>query len=364
MGTRVGEPTASARSPANGCRRKRPAASWPPSGPKPRSCRGARQPSGCSARPPGLADGRRSGREGRPAVAPSSRGRCRPAGPRPRRKPPPIRSRRRGRIQGPTHPECAGSSRSGLLTLRRGRRTRGSSDATDCHEARPGSIPVASSSAAGRGQAHSASSREKRPLIQGSLAGPAPSMCPSSTGRRRPTMERSGPLRQPVQRQRSNLVEDVGNTSIEARREQLGREARGGRISSGFHRPTEKRLRPVAMRMSSLFLRTLREDPADAEVPSHRLLVRAGYIRRAAPGIYSWLPLGWTRAAPDRAHRPRGDGRDRRAGGALPGAAAARALRGHRPLDRLRRQHLPAARTARAPTTCSGRPTRRCSRCW
>jgi prolyl-tRNA synthetase len=44
--------------------------------------------------------------------------------------------------------------------------------------------------------------------------------------------------------------------------------------------------------MSTLFLRTLRDDPADAEVPSHRLLVRAGYIRRLAPGIYSWLPLG------------------------------------------------------------------------
>jgi prolyl-tRNA synthetase len=44
--------------------------------------------------------------------------------------------------------------------------------------------------------------------------------------------------------------------------------------------------------MSTLFLRTLREDPADAEVPSHRLLVRAGYIRRVAAGIYSWLPLG------------------------------------------------------------------------
>jgi prolyl-tRNA synthetase len=44
--------------------------------------------------------------------------------------------------------------------------------------------------------------------------------------------------------------------------------------------------------MSQLFLRTLREDPADAEVASHRLLVRAGYIRRAAPGIYTWLPLG------------------------------------------------------------------------
>ncbi|MFT3861589.1 proline--tRNA ligase [Micropruina sp.] len=45
-------------------------------------------------------------------------------------------------------------------------------------------------------------------------------------------------------------------------------------------------------RLSTLFVRTLREDPADAEVASHRWLVRAGYIRRAAPGIYSWLPLG------------------------------------------------------------------------
>ena len=46
------------------------------------------------------------------------------------------------------------------------------------------------------------------------------------------------------------------------------------------------------LRMSTLFLRTLREDPADAEVASHKLLVRAGYVRRVAPGIYSWLPLG------------------------------------------------------------------------
>ncbi len=50
----------------------------------------------------------------------------------------------------------------------------------------------------------------------------------------------------------------------------------------------------MILRMSSLFLRTLREDPADAEVPSHRLLVRAGYIRRAAPGGFTWLPLGWS----------------------------------------------------------------------
>jgi len=46
------------------------------------------------------------------------------------------------------------------------------------------------------------------------------------------------------------------------------------------------------LRMSTLFLRTLRDDPADAEVASHRLLVRAGYIRRIGAGIYSWLPLG------------------------------------------------------------------------
>jgi prolyl-tRNA synthetase len=44
--------------------------------------------------------------------------------------------------------------------------------------------------------------------------------------------------------------------------------------------------------MSELFVRTLRDDPADAEIPSHKLLVRAGFVRRVAPGIWSWLPLG------------------------------------------------------------------------
>lgn len=43
-----------------------------------------------------------------------------------------------------------------------------------------------------------------------------------------------------------------------------------------------------------MFVRTLRDDPADAEVPSHKLLVRGGYVRRIAPGIFSWLPLGYT----------------------------------------------------------------------
>ncbi|OJX69952.1 MAG: proline--tRNA ligase [Micrococcales bacterium 72-143] len=44
--------------------------------------------------------------------------------------------------------------------------------------------------------------------------------------------------------------------------------------------------------MSQLFVRTLKEDPADAEATSHKLLVRAGYIRRQAPGVFAWLPLG------------------------------------------------------------------------
>jgi prolyl-tRNA synthetase len=48
----------------------------------------------------------------------------------------------------------------------------------------------------------------------------------------------------------------------------------------------------VPVRLSNFFLRTLREDPADAEIASHKLLVRAGYIRRQAPGIFAWLPLG------------------------------------------------------------------------
>ncbi|WP_077801905.1 proline--tRNA ligase [Streptomyces sp. JHA26] len=45
-------------------------------------------------------------------------------------------------------------------------------------------------------------------------------------------------------------------------------------------------------RMSKLMVKTLRDDPADAEVLSHKLLVRAGYVRRTAAGLWSWLPLG------------------------------------------------------------------------
>ncbi|MFZ9876280.1 MAG: proline--tRNA ligase [Candidatus Nanopelagicales bacterium] len=49
----------------------------------------------------------------------------------------------------------------------------------------------------------------------------------------------------------------------------------------------------MLLRMSTYFLRTLRDDPADAMVPSDKLLTRAGYVRRVAPGVFSWLPLGY-----------------------------------------------------------------------
>ena len=94
-----------------------------------------------------------------------------------------------------------------------------------------------------------------------------------------------------------------------------------------------------AVRMSSLFLRTLRDDPADAEVDSHRLLVRAGCIRRVASGIYSWLPLG-DRVLRNVAQIVREEMDARRGAGGRPpdppadrAVGAARAQRGVRPDD-------------------------------
>ncbi len=49
----------------------------------------------------------------------------------------------------------------------------------------------------------------------------------------------------------------------------------------------------MLLRMSKLFVRTLREAPSDAELPGHQALVRAGYVRRAGSGLHTWLPLGW-----------------------------------------------------------------------
>ena len=116
----------------------------------------------------------------------------------------------------------------------------------------------------------------------------------------------------------------------------------------------------VLLRMSTLFLRTLREDPADAEVPSHRLLVRGGYIRRR-PGGYTW-PLGGASIAMSSASREEMDAmgaQEVNLPALLPKGRTTRATAG-----RTTATTCSGSRTARAPTTCSVRPTRSSSPCW
>ena len=117
----------------------------------------------------------------------------------------------------------------------------------------------------------------------------------------------------------------------------------------------------MVTRLSNFFLRTLREDPAEAEVASHRLLIRAGYIRRAAPGVFTWLPLGlkvkarieaivreeMANAGAQEVHSPRCF----RASPTSCPDAGNRTATGSS-----------AFRTGRARTTFSRRPTKRCSR--
>ena len=117
----------------------------------------------------------------------------------------------------------------------------------------------------------------------------------------------------------------------------------------------------MILRMSSLFVRTLREDPADAEVPSHRLLVRAGYIRRTARHLHL-APAGPAGAA----QRDRGIIREEMDAIGARSSSSPRCFRGS-PTRRAtggRRTATAssACGTARAPTTSSAPPTRRCSR--
>jgi hypothetical protein len=119
----------------------------------------------------------------------------------------------------------------------------------------------------------------------------------------------------------------------------------------------------MILRMSTLFVRTLREDPADAEVPSHRLLVRAGYIRRAAPGIYSWLPLGLRVLRNiERIVREEMDAigaQELQFPALLPREPYGRPTAGPSTATA-----SSASRTARTVTTSSALPTRSCSRSW
>ena len=68
------------------------------------------------------------------------------------------------------------------------------------------------------------------------------------------------------------------------------------------------------MKMSRLYAPTLKEDPAEAELASHRLLLRAGMIRKQAAGLYSYLPLAWRSLKKNRGNRARRDGRRGRPG--------------------------------------------------
>src|SRR5690606_1601879 len=78
----------------------------------------------------------------------------------------------------------------------------------------------------------------------------------------------------------------------------LGRSFTVNRRTSPPHRPISSPLPHfpgrtiMVQRMSKLLLKTLREDPADAETASHKLLVRAGFVRRSSAGVWTWLPLG------------------------------------------------------------------------
>ncbi len=90
------------------------------------------------------------------------------------------------------------------------------------------------------------------------------------------------------------------------------------------------------MRLSKYFLPVLRETPAEAQIASHRLMLRAGMIRQAQAGIYSWLPLGFRVLAADRADRARGAAARRPHPAPDADAAVGRPLARERALRRLR----------------------------
>ena len=114
--------------------------------------------------------------------------------------------------------------------------------------------------------------------------------------------------------------------------------------------------------MSELFLRTLRDDPADAEVPSHKLLIRAGYVRPVGPGLYSWLPLGLRVLR--KIERVVRDEMNAIGGQEIlfPALLPRGAVRDDEPVDRVRRRRVPAEGPPRQRLSARARPTRRSSR--
>ena len=97
------------------------------------------------------------------------------------------------------------------------------------------------------------------------------------------------------------------------------------------------------MRATALFMPTVKEDPADAEATSHKLMVRGGFVRQFASGIYIMLPLGWRVMQRICAHHPGGDGRHRRGNElSMPTLHPADVWQATRPLRRHRAGDVPA----------------------
>ena len=101
---------------------------------------------------------------------------------------------------------------------------------------------------------------------------------------------------------------------------------------------------------SRYLIPTLKDDPADAEAISHRLLVRGGFVRQVGSGLYTYLPLGLAGAAEDRWDHPRGDGHDRRSEMLMPVLQPAELWQ---ETDRYDIDMLFGWRTRRASRTCS-----------
>ena len=102
------------------------------------------------------------------------------------------------------------------------------------------------------------------------------------------------------------------------------------------------------MRLSRSFIPTMKETPAEAQIASHRLMLRAGLVRQTSAGIYAWLPLGYRVLQQYRAHRARGAERGRRAGSADADDPAGRVVARERSLRRLRQGDAAHPRPARA----------------
>ena len=140
---------------------------------------------------------------------------------------------------------------------------------------------------------------------------------------------------------------------LRATRASVGRRTRRWRREPGpYGAPGRIGILGAPMRLSRLFFTSLRDDPADAEMASHRLLVRAGYVRQLGSGIYSLLPLGFRGQPARRAGHPRGDGRHRRAGDGDAGRPSRRPVAGSRGATPRSAPRWSASRTAAGATWC------------